>query len=361
MAYSSKSNEEHAFKTFVKMVASAEQTGSWPKVILLCGREDYLVRWAENELRSKLVNEVTAQLDLSVFSEGEYDAYELMAACETVPMMSAKKLVVLEDCDVFHAAKPSDMDSAQVEALCKYLPEMPESTMLIIVSPKVDKRKAVYKAVTKAGLAYDFGPLDDSSLSSWMQKRIAQAGRSASKSDMLRFAKRSGYGDKERNYNLYSLENDLKKVFALSSNTYLSEEDFEAAGSGEPETAAFLLLDSAFSNRKGYALTILHNSIDKELASKETGVVLSFLGLLCSQLEIMLEAAERKAEGQTQSEIEAAMGINPYRLQKAMQASSGRSVQTLRENLRDAYKIEKDMKQGLMDPRLDLELFIASL
>ena len=360
MAYKDRT-EEHPFKTFVKMTAEAEKSGSYPRVILLCGREEFLVSWAKDDLRERLINPVTASLDCSVFNEENQNPYDIISACETLPMMSAKKLVILEDSDAFYAARPSDMDADGIQALTEYIPNIPETTLLLIVSPKIDKRKAIVKAVTKAGLLYDFGPLDDSTLAGWMQKRLAGAGRSASKSDMLRFAKRNGYGDKERSYNLFNLENDLKKVLAISSNSYITEEDFLSVGGGEPETAAFLLLDAAFGGRKGYALTLLHNSIEAETPSKETGVILGFLGLLCSQLEIMLEAKERSEDGQSQKEIEAAMGINAYRLQKAQQASSGRSAAQLRKNLYDAFQIEKDMKQGLIDPRLDLELFIASL
>ena len=360
MAYKDR-NEEHPFKTFAKMTAEAERTGSYPRVILLCGKEDFLVRWAESDLKSRLINPVTAALDCSIFNEDNQNAYDIISACETLPMMSARKLVIVEDSDAFYAARPTDMDADGVTALCEYIPNIPETTLLLIVSAKVDKRKAIVKSIAKTGLIYDFSPLDDSSLTAWMQKRLALAGRSASKSDMLRFAKRNGYGDKERSYNLFNLENDLKKIFALSQNTYITEDDFLAAGDGEPETAAFLLLDAAFSGRKGYALTILHNSIEAETPSKETGIILSFLGLICSQLEIMLEAKERAGEGQSQKEIEAEMGINSYRLQKAQQASSSRSVEQLSKNLFDAFQIEKNMKQGLLDPRLDLELFIAGL
>ena len=130
---------------------------------------------------------------------------------------------------------------------------------------------------------------------------------------------------------------------------------------GRHNDAAFAILDAAFSGRKGYALTVLHNSIDSQLASKETGIVLQFLGLLCSQLEIMLEAAERKNEGQSQQEIESGMKVNPYRLRKAQAAAAGRGVEKLREDLFRAFQIEKDLKTGFMDPRLELELFIAGL
>ena len=361
MAYYDKKNEEHAFKTFARMTAAAKNGGPWPRVMLLCGKEDFLVDWAEKEVKKLAVEPAAAELDCSVFSEDGHTADEIIAACETVPIMSPKKLVIIESMDILSAAKPSDMSAAELQELADYIPQLPDSTILLFVSAKADKRKSICKAIAKTGLVYDFKPLGDSSLLSWMQKRLSAAGRSASKNDMLRFAKNNGYGDPERSYTLFNLENDLRKLEALTDNKYLTAEDFNAASAGEPETAAFTILDAAFSGRKGYALTVLHNSIDQQLASKETGIVLQFLGLLCSQLEIMLEAAERREEGQSQKEIEASMKINPYRLQKAQAAAAGRGVQQLRTDLFKAFQIEKDLKSGFMDPRLELELFIAGL
>gem|GEM_PF-623869 len=361
MAYYDKKTEEHAFRTFGKMTAAAKNGGPLPRVMLLFGKEDYLIEWAAGEIRRLVVEPATAELDCSVFSEEGFGADDIIGACETIPLMSAKKLVVIDGTDILSAAKPSDMSAADVQALTDYIPDLPESTLLMFISPKADKRKALCKAIAKTGLVYDFKPLDDNSLLSWMQKRFSAAGRSASKSDMLRFAKGNGYGDAERSYSLYNLENDLKKLFALTDNKYISADDFSEASEGEPETAAFTILDSAFSRRKGYALTVLHNSIDAQLASKETGIVLQFLGLLCSQLEIMLEASERREEGQSQPEIESGMKVNPYRLRKAQAAAAGRSTAQLKEDLFRAFQIEKDLKSGFMDPRLELELFIAGL
>lgn len=361
MAYYDRKNEEHAFKSFSRMISAAKEGGLWPRVLLLCGKEEFLVDWAKKEVKKLAVEEAAFELDCSVFSEDGHTADDVIAACETLPVMSRKKLVIMESMDILSAARPSDMSASDIQELADYLPVLPDSTLLMIVSPSADKRRALCRAAAKTGLVYDFKPLDDASLISWMQKRLSAAGRSASKSDMLRFSKSNGYGDPERSYSLFNLENDLKKLEAFTDNKYITEEDFIAVSGGEPEAAACVILDAAFSGRKGHALTVLNNSMDRQTASRETGIALQFLGLLCSQLEIMLEASERRDEGQSQKEIESEMKINPYRLSKAQAAAASRGAAQLREDLFRAFQIEKDLKSGFMDPRLELELFIAGL
>ena len=362
MAYSkrNKSSGEHPSKTIVRTVKDAQASGSWPRLAVLTGKEEFLVNWAKNYLSDAILNPVTAVLDGTVLDGRNTDADEIIAACEAYPMMSVRRLVTVTDAD-FLTASGRSMDADGQAKLAAYLPKLPETTMLVFTVQGPDKRKALWKAAEKIGLIYDFTPLDDETLAGWMNKRLAAKGKRAAKADLIRFASRCGYGDDGREYNLYNLENDLLKASLLADGEVLSYEDLCAAAPDDSDTDAFRLLDSAFSGNKSDAFLVLHNAVDSQIPSKVQGAVLSFLGLLCSQLEIMLEARERSDDGQSFDSIQAAMGTNAYRLRKAMDASSGRSAVTLRKNLAEAYDIEKLMRTGEMDPYLAMEVFIASL
>ena len=354
-------NTEHPSKTIVKMVQAAEQNGIWPRVMLLCGKETFLVDWARGFIRDKVVSPATAALDYTVFSESGLDPYEIISACETVPMMSSRKLVIVENCDIFTAQTPKDMNAEGAAELASYIPQLPESTLLLFTCGKPNKTKAIYKAVEKCGIIYDFVPLDDATLSGWMAKRLRAAGKAASPRDLITFAKSCGYGDSERSYTLHNLENDLKKAIAATDNAVLTLDDFMESSAGQAETNAFRLLDSAFSGRKNDAFSILSATIDLQQPSKEQGTILSFLGLLCSQLEIMTEARERLDDGQNMFQVQTEMGTNEYRLKKALSACGRKTTAQLKETLWRAYQTEKDIKGGSIEGRLGLELFIAEL
>lgn len=361
MAYSKTAAQEHPFRTIVKTVNSGKQSGIYPRVLLLCGKEDFLISWAKNYLKDALVNPACEALDCAVFSESTIDAQAIMQACDTLPLMSERKLVIVDEPDALTAQQPRDMTASEIQALTDYIPKVPETTMLVFCCVKPNKTKSIYKSIAKNGIVYDFTPLDDASLGSWMVKRFAAAGKTADRRELTDFARICGYGDSERNYNLYNLENDLKKIFALYDKQSIGLEDMLAAAQGQAEVNAFKILDCAFAGKKGKAMEILHASIDSQAPSKEMGVVLSFLGLLISQIEIMTEGKERQEEGQNYYNIVKQMGVNEYRYKKAMAACSGKSAAQLRRFLGDALQIEKDMKSGSMDGRLALELFIAKL
>ena len=362
MAYSKSAPIEHPSKTIVKMIQSGEQTGIYPRILLLCGKEDFLVDWSKKYLKHSLINEATAMLDCVSFSEDAIEASAIRTACDTASLLSTRKLVFVDDSDIFSAQSPKDMTSSEVQELIDYFPNIPDGTMLVFSCIKPNKTKAIYKAIAKLGIVYDFVPLDDATLAGWMHKRFVLAGKEATRSDMIAFARECGYGDEDRSYSLFNLENDLKNIFSLyADKTQISLADMLALTQGQAEVNAFRLLDSAFSNKKGEALEILHASIDAQTPSKEMGVVLGFLGLLISQLDIMVEGKERLETGQGLSQAVFEMGVNEYRFKKAMQACQNKNSQQLRLALDSAFQIEKDLKVGNIDARLGLELLIGKL
>ena len=361
MAYSKNIPKEHPSRTIIKTVQAAKQSGVCPRLILLCGKEDFLIDWSKGFIRDNFISPTSMALDCSVFSEDSIDADSIILSCSTPPLMSEKKLVIVEDSDVFSAQSPRDMSSEDVKRLADFFKDIPDFCILVFTSGKVNRTKEIYKAIAKSGIVYDFTPLDEATLGGWMAKRFSAAGKTASRSEMTEFASICGYGDTERNYTLYNLENDLKLIFALYDKPQISLEDMLRAVQGQDEINSFKLLDCAFGGQKGKALEILHASIDIQAPSKEIGVVLSFLGLLISQLEIMTEGTERREEGQDFYDIPRVMGVNEYRYKKAMAACRGKSSKELRAALDKAFEIEKNMKSGNLDGRTGLELFISQI
>ncbi|MBO5517926.1 MAG: DNA polymerase III subunit delta [Firmicutes bacterium] len=357
MAYTPKAKTptEHPFRTIVKLLDSE----ALPRVLVCFGHEEFLVNWAEKYVKRKLVEPAAEALDCTVFSE-DLDPYSILAACETLPMLSKRKLVVVHDTDLF-TQTPKDMKAEGVQILSDYLANVPETTLLLFTAEKVNKTKALYKNAVKAGVVYDFCPLDRMTLAGWIAKQLQALGKNASRDDILAYADRCGYLEKDSGYTLYNVKNDVAKAAAFADGQTVTAKDFAACMQGEEETDAFAILDAAFSGQKGKALTILHNSVDAEQASKQDGVVLRFLGLLCSQLEIMLEARERGGRDGDPYSVASAMGANPYRIKKAMEASYRKKYSELKASLAAAYDIEKDFKSGQIDAYLALELFIAGL
>ena len=349
--------EEHAYKTFQKML----QSGIFPSVLLLFGKEAYLVDWAVGEIKRSLLNPSSLALDLNRFSEDALIAADIINACETVPVLSSRKLVTVEDCDLLFGNQTTAFESGAQKELSDYIKDLPSTTLLVFTATKADKRKSLYKAIVKAGIAYEFKPIEGKTLVDFIKKRLRTSGKTASDQAIRAFIDLTGYTDRDSEYTLYNMVNDLNKVAALADSTELRLEDFQEGTAGNADTDVFSLLDSAFSGDKDRALTLLKNIIAAEKQAYSVGVVLRLIGLLCSQLEMMLVAKERLAEGEDLHSLPTSMGVKAFRLQKALEACGSRTTEQLADHLKAAFKMEQDIKKGTMPADLMLELFIAGL
>ena len=348
-------NREHPFRTLVKLVGA----GQYPSVMLLHGHEDFLVNWAADYLREKMINHAVQALDYSVFYE-EMQLDDIIAACETLPVFSPKRLVYLKNTDIL-SSNPQDMGSAELERMLEYMDDIPESCMLLMSCENPNRNGRLYRRILKTGIAYDFTPLDRSTLASWIANQLKSMDRTAAPSAIMQYIDACGYCGRDSEYTLYNVKNDLAKAAAFAEKKEIGVDDFLSCMQGDEEKNAFAILDAAFSGKKSTALSILHSSVSAEPASKSDGAVLSFLGLLCSQLEVMLEAEERGGLRAGEGVLAKSMGQNPYRIKKALEASRGRSVEELRRILSEAYSIEQDYKAGRLEAYTGLELFIAAL
>ncbi|HCU07546.1 MAG TPA: DNA polymerase III subunit delta [Clostridiales bacterium] len=347
--------EEHAYKIFQKML----KAHVYPSAMLLYGPEDYLIQWAVDELTKELIHPSVAAMDAVIFSEGDASVSELIAACETLPLFSARRLVIVEDADFFAGGKSRRYGPAEQSELAAYLRSMPESTMLLFKCAGVDKRTSAYKAIREHGMALEFSPISGQILKGFIQKKLMTMGKTASSQTIGSLIERTGYGDKNSEYTLHHLMNDLIKAASYSLEPEIKSTDFEAVTTASPQSDVFQLLEAAFSGKKGLALKLFQNRLSGLLSSDADREVFQLIALLCSQLELMLIARERLEAGQVARELPGVMGVHPFRLRKAVETAGSRSVVELSDSLAAAYRLEKDIKSGLMPADLAMELFIA--
>lgn len=351
MAYRSSAAEEHAYKRIDKDIRS----NSVKNLLLLYGREDFLIHWAVDMLVRKYVNEACRDMDFSRLDGTAVTFEEIRNNCETLPFLSEKRVVQITDFRLMEGGKTKGFDDEEESMLAGYLKNIPEDCLLIITSAGADKRKKLFKTVSEAGAVYEFGELDEKSLKSYIQKRFKEAGKIAKPSVVAGLIEASGYYDKDTDYTLYNLENDIKKAIAYTETAEIGYDAVSNTVSGNMDTNVFEMIDSLGRNRKDEAYQMLHNL----LVSGEQ--VYKLLALLCSHFEIILSVREMKEEGKSFAEMKNILGIHEFRIKKAASFAEKYTLANLRKILQKTYEIDKNIKTGLLEPSLALELFIAEI
>ncbi|HVI41337.1 MAG TPA: DNA polymerase III subunit delta, partial [Anaerovoracaceae bacterium] len=310
---------------------------------------------AIDTLVQKYVNEVTREMDFSRIDGASVTFDQIRNDCETLPFLSERRVVLISDFKLIEGGKTKGFDDEEEKLLADYLKNLPENCMLILTSQGADKRKKLFKAISESGGVYEFGELDEKSLKSYIEKRFKEAGKTARPAVVAELIAASGYYDKDTDYTLYNLENDIRKAIAYNEGVEIGMDAVENSISGNLDTNVFAMIDSLGRDRKDEAYQMLHNL----LVSGEQ--VYKLLALLCSHFEIILSVKEMKEEGKSFSEMKDILGIHEFRIKKAASFAERYTVSHLRKILRETYEIDKNIKTGLLESSLALELFIAEI
>lgn len=249
-----------------------------------CPEEWFLMEGCEEFTKEKGLKDL-----LGLFSECEFadmnitvltnpDAGKLIAACETLPFMADKRLVVVKECGMFLAGKSKDYDEDDsVQKISDYLPHFPSSTVLCFyVRGKAETRKKLYNVFKKADRVYSFDTLSDAQLSVWLRQRFRGQGKQIDEELCQRLCFMVGK-------DLNTLNNEACKLCDyLGSREALSAEDIDSLCTKSAEYKVFDLSDALLSGQAGKAFAIL-DALQKEDPSSGLMLV-SLLGRQCRQM-----------------------------------------------------------------------------
>lgn len=343
--------KKHAFKVFSGDIKSDNIN----KVNLMYGREQYLVRWAVETIVSRYVNSAVRAMDYVILDGEEATVDRIIESCETFSMFSEKRVVWVRDFKPLTSDSPKGYAKADLQRLAEYIENTSEGTCLIFSSEEIKAKAIVTSALKKYGKSYDFDTLDKSDLMSFAGKRFRVAGLEISNSGMRTLIDVTGYYNRESDYRLFNLENDIGKIISHCDGGRITEEDIVRCVSGDSDTFVFDMLDGISSGHKDRAFSIIHNILGNG------GDVYSVIGAIVSQFELMLSVKQMRENGMNPSEITRKLGASEYRIKKLMPHVNRYSVDKLKKALSSAYEMDRNIKTGLLDQQLALELFAAGI
>ncbi len=331
--------KEHAFNLITKDLKG----GDIDKPLIFHGSESYLIHWAVDLISKEFINPLSRELDLVMIDENDFNLEHIKSVCETFPMFSKKRVVVLKNVKELN------------EAFIQYMASMPEFCQLIILCNELDKRTKIYKEGSKHWKEYEFDKLQESDLKKFIEKRFKASGKTIKKSLISDIVNNSGYYDKESSYNLYNFENDIKKIICYSGDQEIELFHIMESISGNVETNVYQMIDAISSNKKDEAFELLHNIL---LAGENLYYILA---IIIGQFETILEVKELREEGNGLSQMQKTLAIHEYRIKKAMLYGEKFSKNNVKETLGKLYEVDRNIKNGFIDGSLALEIIIARI
>ncbi len=145
-------------------------SGEFRKIYLLMGEEAYYTDLICKEIIDNCIEEASKDFNELVCYGADVSAEQVISAARQFPMMSDRVLVVVREAQLMKS----------LEQLSVYCENPLDSTVLVILmhGASADKRKALYKNVSKNGVAVESNPLRDYEIASWISSYYASLGLS---------------------------------------------------------------------------------------------------------------------------------------------------------------------------------------
>ncbi len=323
------------------------KVGYIARAYLLTGEENYVKREALHALERRLLPEGLEALNQNVL-EGQV-ADDIIAACETLPMMAERRLVVVRDFGPLMSGQSRD-EKAESERMSKYLERLPESTCLVMyMRGAADARKALYKAFasSKSAQIVEFGELSERELHAWLSKRFKALGKTISPDIAAQLKFRAGAA-------LTRLSGEVEKLAAhAGERTEITAQDLEIVPP-TLECTVFQMIDRLVERNGAQAFRMLG-------AMREGGEDdVRILAMITRQMRFMAQIKLMQRRKAADDEIVKALGITPYGLRNTRRQLRAFTEERLLRAYKDCVDAEFAIKSGAMSDDEALERLILN-
>jgi DNA polymerase-3 subunit delta len=328
----------------------AIKNGKLGRLYLLHGPEEFTKEQALSQLTEQLTEPQFRDLNYQMIDGTETNAGTIIAACETLPFLSERRLIVVKNYSGLGGKKDGDE-----EALKKYLERIPESTCLVFYHRgDADKNRTIYKAIKKHGEAVEFVRLKNPELVKWTAKTFRRYNKEISREDLNYFLIQAGNS-------LEDIHNEIQKLSAYAgSSPRITREAIDNLITPSPEYTVFQLIDAVSVRRKGEALQLL------EVLLESGQSVFGIITLIARQVKTMLLCKDYVNRGISLDTAQSALkaepyGLHPYAVKKGMDQSRNFTMEQLRDTLEKCLELDYGIKSGKIKERIGIEMLVIKM
>lgn len=320
-----------------------------PRFYIFCGEDEFTRSEALADLRRRmgeLGDLNTVQLDgRSVTLD------ELRRACETVPFLAERRLVVVTG---LLTRLARGKERGFLEGVLRLLQNLPETTRLIFVEDGdlPDDHPVLKLAAEKKGEGFfrRFEPPSPEALPRWVQQRTRYHGGEIAREAAVRLAQMIGPDD------LRLLDQEIAKLVTYAgSEKAITTDDVAQLVPYVQQAVVFDLVD-ALGHREGrQAAVLLHRLLD---AGENP---LGILAMVVRQFRLIILAKDLAGRGENAASIARLLGVAPFIAQKVLAQSANFTMAQLERVYRYLLDLDLAIKSGELTPETALDLLVAGM
>lgn len=307
---------------------------SYHHTYLLYGEEDYLKRLYRDSLKNSVLDG-SDEMNYSYYEGKDIDLLQVREIADTLPFFSDYRLVILEDSGLFKSAND----------LADYLPEMPETTVMVFVEKEIDKRNRLYKYVVKEGLAVEMKAMNSRDMKLWLSSELRQAEKQMRENTIE-------YLLSLIDNSMINVQNELEKLIAyVGDRSEITKADVDEIASVQVTGQIFQMMDAVASGDKEQTMRLYHDLLEIRESP------MSILYLLSRHFNILLQLKD--VGNQSKGEMAKAVGVPPFAVGRYLNQARQFKRAELREMLEHCIETEYLFKRGRIGDQIGVELLLV--
>lgn len=325
----------------MRSVDNEISSGNFKRVYLIYGKEHYLLAQSRDRLIRALGVTDKSDMNFTRLDENSFSVETLISDADTLPFFADRRVILVSGSGYFKGNKKNR------DRLVKYIPQIPDTTVIVFVESEVDKKSALYKAVSKNGTAEEYRLPTENQLQTWIVTRLNADGIRMKRDAWNEFYLRTG-----SSMDLMNAEYQKLSAYCLEKKT-VDKADVEAICVNASETKVFAITDALAERNAARVFEIY----DDMLRQNEPAPVI--FTLIERQLMQLYKLKQMERDGvSTDKKMEECGVKSEWVLKKLSSYQKKFTGQELTHLLECASGYEEDYKRSRMKDTMAVEMLI---
>ena len=317
------------------------ERGELSPVYLFFGEEVYLIEQLIKKIVEKGTESSTRDFNYDVLDAENTDGKTVVGIASSFPLMAERRVIVVKNVQKF--------SSSDRKQLLSYVATPLESTSLVLIAGKIDRRQSFYSSLIKHSIWVECKKLYKNQAVNWVKHQFKEKGVIISQEGALLLVEQVGTS-------LYNLTNEIEKLLTFAwSKDKLGLDDVTGVVGLSRQFNTWELADAVTNKNLKDALTIMNRLLEEGLSPVGLIINLSERIFLLTEIRAMLN------KGMSHEEVIKKMNLNSYLGKRYVSQAMKFSDKELELAILILRKADSYIKTGWMEPHLVMTMVIYDL
>jgi len=304
------------------------QKGQIGSLYLFYGEERFLIQLYEQRIKKALLLPEDEMMNLDVLQSPQ-DPLMVRTSIETLPFMAERRVVIIKESGAF------ELKAGKLSELSELMQDVPETTTVVWIESKVDKRSKLFKAVQKAGYVVEFKRLGESELLTWIGQELKRKGIQMDRNTASYFLSLTGN-------DMVRIQMEMEKLSSyVKERGLITREDVDSIVSVTIENSIFKLTDHLGNQQPAAAYRIYRQLLE------DNEPVQRIFFMMIRQFRLLYKAS--LMQGADRSTIAKELGVPSFAVGNYQNQSRRFGEKRLKELLNKLLELDVATKTGELD------------